>query len=530
MTNSINEIADAACIFAIGTNTTECHPIIGLQVRKAVKNRARLIVANPKRIDLCRIADLWLQQRPGTDVALLMGMIRVIVDGGLLDSSFVERRTEGFDAFKESLRNFDLNFVEQVTGVPREQIIEAARIYATQKPATILYCMGITQHSHGTDNVLAISNLALLTGNIGKPSSGVNPLRGQNNVQGSCDMGALPNVYPGYQRVDIPEVRQKFETAWSYSLSPSPGLTLTEILEAAYQRRIKALYIVGDNLLLSEADAQHTKDALEKLEFLVVQDIFLTETARLADVVLPAATFAEKDGIFVNTERRVQRVRKAIEPIGDSRPDWWITCEIAKRLGGRGFDYNLPAEIMEEIATLTPSYKGISYERIDREGLQWPCPDPQHPGTPILHTDKFSTSDGKARFFPLTYKPSAEIPDKEYPLILTTERSLYHYHAGTMTRRVKGLNILMAQELVEINPRDADALGIADGDMVQVASRRGEVTAKAKKTEDSPPGVVSMTFHFAESPTNVLTGIFLDPAAKTPELKVCTVRIERLKK
>ncbi len=529
MTNSINEIENASCIFAIGSNTTTSHPIIGLQIKKAVDKGARLIVANPRKIDLCRFAHLWLQQRPGTDVALLMGMMRVITDEGLLDSSFIEQRTEGFNEFKESLQHFDLDFVEQVTGVPKEQIKEAARIYATQKPATILYAMGITQHSHGTDNVLAISNLALLTGNIGKPSSGVNPLRGQNNVQGACDMGALPHVYPGYQRVDDPESQRKFETAWGCSLSPVPGLTLTDMVEATKQGKIKALYIIGENLLLSQADIQQVKNALEKLEFLVVQDIFLTETARLAHVVLPAATFAEKDGTFTNTERRVQLVRKALEPLGLSRPDWWITCEIAKRLGGKGFDFSHPAEIMAEIASLTPIYQGISYERLKNGGLQWPCLSSEHPGTPILHTQKFPTSNGKARFFPIEYKPSAEIPDKEYPLILTTERSLYHYHTGTMTRRVAGLNILRPHELVEINPKDAEALKIADGETVRVISRRGEIMAKAKVTENSPPGVVSMTFHFAESPTNLLTNPICDPVAKIPELKVSAVRIEKVK-
>jgi len=527
MTNSINEIEGTACIFAIGTNTTASHPVIGLKVKRAVQNGARLIVANPRRIDLCRFADLWLRHRPGTDVALLMGMMQVIVDEGLLDSTFIEQRCQNFDVFKESLPNFDLDFVEQITGVPREQIAEAARIYATNKPATILYAMGITQHSHGTNNVLAISNLAMLTGNIGKPSTGVNPLRGQNNVQGACDMGALPNVYPGYQRVDNPEVRRQFETAWGSSLSDCPGLTLTEILQAAYQRRIKALYIIGENPLLSQPCARHAQGALEELDFLVVQDIFLTETARLADIVLPATTFAEKEGTFTNTERRVQRIRKAIEPIGASRPDWWITCEIARRMGGRGFDFGHPAEIMEEIAALTPIYRGISYDRLDNGGLQWPCPSREHPGTPILHTEQFLTSNGRGRFMPLEYKPPAETPDEEYPLILTTERNLYQYHTGTMTRRVDGLNILRARELVEINPRDAAVLGITDGEMVRVVSRRGEVTAKAKVTEDSPPGVVSMTFHFAESPTNLLTNPALDPVAKTPELKVCAIRIEK---
>jgi len=528
MTNSISEIGGAACIFAIGTNTTAAHPVIGLEIKRAVKNGAKLIVANPRKIDLCRFADLWLRQRPGTDVALLMGMMRVIVDEGLLDSSFIEQRCQDFDVFKESLSNFDLDSVEQITGVPREKITEAARIYATNGPATILYAMGITQHSHGTDNVLATSNLAMLTGNIGKASTGVNPLRGQNNVQGACDMGALPNVYPGYQRVDNPEVRQQFETAWGCSLGHSPGLTLTEILQAAYQRQIKALYIVGENPLLSEPDARHAQEALEALEFLVVQDIFLTETARLADVVLPATTFAGKDGTFTNTERRVQRIRKALEPAGASRPDWWITCEIARRLGGRGFDFSHPAEVMEEIAALTPSYRGIDYERLENGGLHWPCPDREHPGTPILHTEKFPTISGRGRFMPLEYKPSAEIPDEEYPLVLTTERSLYHYHTGTMTRKVEGLNTLRARELVEINPGDAATLGVADGEVVRVISRRGEVTAGAKVTEDSPPGVVSMTFHFAESPTNVLTSPALDPVAKIPELKVCAVRIEKV--
>jgi predicted molibdopterin-dependent oxidoreductase YjgC len=442
--------------------------------------------------------------------------------------SFIEKRCQNFDAFKQSLPSFALDFVEQTTGVPREDIIEAARIYAASKPSTILYAMGITQHSHGTDNVLAISNLAMLTGNIGKPSSGVNPLRGQNNVQGACDMGALPNVYPAYQRVDNPDVRQQFETAWGCDLSESPGLTLTEIFQAAHQRQIKAIYIAGENPLLSEPDARHAQEALEELEFLVVQDIFLTETARLADVVLPAATFAEKDGTFTNTERRVQRVRKAIEPHGGSRPDWWITCEIARRLGGKGFDFSRPVEIMEEIAALTPSYRGISYERLESIGLQWPCPSQEHPGTPILHTEQFPTGDGRGRFMPLEYRPSAETPDEEYPLILTTERSLYHYHTGTMTRKVAGLNVLRAQELVEMNSRDAAALGVADGETVRVVSRRGEVMARAKVTQDSPPGVISMTFHFAESRTNLLTNPALDPVAKIPELKVCTVRVEKV--
>ena len=526
MTNSIDEISGAACILAIGTNTTATHPVIGLKIKKAVRDGAKLIVANPREIDLCRIAHLWLRHRPGSDVALLMGMMRVIIDAGLADSSFIEERCENFDAFKQSLEPFDLDFVERVTAVPAEQVAEAARLYATNKPATILYAMGITQHTHGTDNVLATANLAMLTGNIGKPSTGVNPLRGQNNVQGACDMGALPNVYTGYQRVDDPKVEEKFETAWQCSLNTSPGLTLTEIFQAAYEKKVKALYLVGENPILSDPEATHIDEALKRLEFLVVQDVFLSETAQLAHVVLPAATFAEGDGTFTNTERRVQRGHKAIAPVGNSRPDWWITCQIAQRMGSKSFDFDHPSQIMEEIAELTPSYGGISYERLDDGGLQWPCPAMDHPGTPILHTERFTR--GKGRFLPLEYKPSLEQTDNDYPLILTTERSLYHFHTGTVTRRVKGLNVLKGEELVEMNPVDAKALGIADGQRVKVVSRRGEVTARVKITPVSPPGVISMTFHFAESPTNILTNPAVDPIAKIPELKVCAVRVEKV--
>jgi len=525
MTNSISEIRDAACILAIGTNTTSAHPVIWLEVRKAVGQGAKLIVANPREIDLVPFADLWLQHNPGTDVALLMGMMRVIVDEGLLDSSFVEERCENFDAFRESLKDFDLDFVERITGVPGEKVVQAARMYATNSPATLLYAMGITQHSHGTDNVIATANLAMLTGNIGKRSTGVNPLRGQNNVQGACDMGALPNVYPGYQAVGDPAIREKFETAWGCSLPTAPGLTITEIIDAAHQGKIKALYLVGENPVLSDPDVKHVQEALARLEFFVVQDIFLSETARLAHVVLPATTFAEGDGTFTNTERRVQLVRKAIEPVGGAKADWWITCQMAQRMGSRGFDFAHPYEIMEEIARLTPSYGGISYKRLSDGGLQWPCPTEEHPGTSILHVGLFTR--GKGRFIPLEYKPPMELPDEDYPLLLTTERSLYHFHTGTMTRKVTGLNVLRGEELVEMNPRDASALGIADGEAVKVISRRGEVVATAKVTEVSPEGVVSMSFHFAESPTNRLTNPVLDPVAKIPEFKVCAVRVKK---
>jgi len=526
MTNSIHEIGDASCIISIGSNTTVSHPIVSLEIKRAVDQGAKLIVANPREIDLCRYAHLWLRHNPGSDVALLMGMMRVIVDEKLLDKSFIEERCENYEEFLESLQSFDLDTVERITGVPREKVAEAARIYATQKPSSILYAMGITQHTHGTDNVIATANLAMLTGNIGKLSSGVNPLRGQNNVQGACDMGSLPNVYPGYRSVTDSNFQKNFEEAWNVSLNPKAGLTLGEIFEAAHKGQIKSIYLVGENPVLSDPDIKHIEQALEKLEFLVVQDMFLTETARLADVVLPAASFAEKDGTFTNTERRVQRVREAIKPIGDSKPDWWITCQIAKRMGGNGFDYVDPSEIMREVSRLTPSYGGISYPRLEIESPQWPCPTEDHPGTPFLHGNTFAR--GKGKFIPLQYKPPSEVPDNTYPLILTTERLANHFHTGTMTRKVKGLRKLKDEESVEINPEDATKLDITDGEPVKVISRRGEITAKAKVTNVSPPGVVSMSFHFAESPTNALTNPAVDPVAKIPELKVCAVRVEKV--
>lgn len=525
MTNAISELGDASAILAIGTNTTATHPIIALQVKDAVQKGAKLIVANPKKIDLCQFADVFLRHKPGTDVPLLMGMMRVILDEGLHDKAFIKSRCEGFDAFEKSLTAFDLDTVEKITGVPQDKIIKAARIYATQSPASIIYCMGITQHVHGTDNVLATSNLALLTGNIGKPSSGVNPLRGQNNVQGACDIGCLPNVYTGYQSITDPKIKSKFETAWGVKLSDKPGLTHTRIFDACHKGSIKALYLVGENPVLSEADAAHATESLKKTEFLVVQDIFMTETAELADVILPAVTFAEKDGTFTNTERRVQRVRRAIDPVGKAKPDWWIACELAKRLNSKGFDFSDPKEIMEEIASVTPSYTGISYARLEKGGLQWPCPTEDHPGTPFLHAEKFGTDTGKGKFKPLEYKESGEVTDGEYPLILTTDRSLYHYHS-TMTRRVYGLNVLAKEELMNIHPEDASRLGIENGQIVTVTSRRGKVAVKAKITDNCPGGTVSMTFHFSETPTNLLTCCELDPVSSTPGTKVCAVRIE----
>jgi formate dehydrogenase alpha subunit len=526
-TNSVSEIEGAKCIMAVGTNTTETHPVIGLRVRRACRKGAKLIVINPREINLCQSASLWLRNKPGSDVALLNGIAKVMIDEGFLDHSFIERRTEGFEAFRESLKEYDLHTAEQISGVPSAEIAKAARIFAGNSPACILYAMGITQHSHGTDNVRAIANLAMLTGNLGKPASGIYALRGQNNVQGACDMGCLPNFYPGYQPVTDPEVRKKFESAWGGSLSAKPGLPLTELFNAISEGKIKALYIIGENPMLSEPNITDVEEALRQLDFLIVQDIFSNETSQLAHVVLPATTFAERDGTFTNTERRIQLFRKGMEPIGSSQPDWWILCEIAKRMGVKGFDFSLPSEIFDEMARLTPIYGGISYDRLEENGLQWPCPSQDHPGTPILYTQEFNRSNGKAKFSVLQYHPPQEVPDEEYPLVLITGRNLYHYHTGTMTRKVKGLNELKGSETVEIHPQDATPLGISDGDVTMITSRRGQVAARARVTESSPKGTVFLTFHFDEVPANRLTHLALDPEAKIPELKVSAVRLEK---
>ena len=525
MTNSIEEIDNAGTMFVIGSNTTAAHPVISHRMRRASQNGATLIVVNPKEIDLVKAADYFVQPKPGSDTALLMGMCRYIVENDLHDKKFIEKNTEDFEVFEKTLEEFTPEFVEGITGVPWEQIALIARVYATIKPASIFYAMGITQHSHGTDNVMAVANLAMLTGSVGKPSSGVNPLRGQNNVQGACDLGGLPNVYPGYQRVDDKENQAKFEKAWNRELSGEVGLTHTEIFDAILAGDIKAMYMVGENPVLTEADSKHARKAFEELDFLVSQDIFLTESGQYADVVLPAASFAEKEGTFTNTERRVQRVRQVIPPRGDSKPDWWITSQIAKAMGEEGFDFLSPAEIMDEINRVSPIYGGITYERIEEKGLQWPCRDKKDPGTQFLHKGKFSR--GKGKFVPLAYKPSAEIADKTYPLILTTDRSLYHFHT-VMTRRVEGLDELEKEELIKMHPSDAEQFGVEDGQWVEISSRRGKVKARAQVTDICQPGMVSMTFHFVESPTNEITNPALDPIAKIPETKVSAVKITPL--
>ncbi len=526
MTNSIEEIRNADCIFVIGSNTTENHPVIGLQIKTAVRQKgAKLVVADPRRIDLVDFAHLWLNQKPGTDAALINGMIQVILSRGWQNRNFIEERTEGLEALAESVQEYTPEAVENITGVPAADIVEAARLYAQSPTSTILYAMGITQHVAGTNNVLALANLAMVAGQIGKPSSGVNPLRGQNNVQGACDMGGLPNVYPGYQRVEDEAVRKKFEKAWGVSLPRKPGLTLMEMMEGVAEGKIKALFILGENPILSDPNAGKVKAELKNLDLLVVQDIFLSETAELAHVVLPGVSFTEKDGTFTNTERRVQRVRKGIDPLGSARPDWQIICDLSQRLG-YPMNFESPSQVMEEIASVTPSYGGIRYERIENLGLQWPCPDLNHPGTPFLHKDKFTR--GKGKFHVVAYAPPPELPNEEYPFLLTTGRVLYHYHT-VVTRKSRGLSAAYPEGLVEMNPEDGRRLGVLpDNGLVEVASRRGKVSAKAKLSDRLPPGVVFMTFHFKEAAVNLLTLDALDPVAKIPEFKVCAVKIRKI--
>lgn len=526
MTNSVPEIENHDVIFVIGSNTTETHPIIGLKIKKAVKNGAELIVADPRKIDLVRFAGIWLQMRPGTDVALLNSIMHVIVKEDLVDEKFIEARTEGFESFKESLSEYTPEEGERITGVPKEDIIKTARLYGNAVRPGIYYTMGITQHSHGTENVYAIANLALMTGNLGRESTGVNPLRGQNNVQGATDMGCIPDFYPGYQKVTIPGIRRKFEMEWNAKLSDKVGLTATEVIGAANKGRLKALYIMGENPVMSDPDVNHTIRALQKLDFLIVQDIFMTETAELADVVLPAACFAEKDGTFTNTARRVQRVRKAVEPPGEAKEDSWIIMELANLLGYK-MRYNYIGEVFREAGKVWPAVAGITYGRIEKIGLQWPCPTLDHPGTPYLFKGGFPR--GKAAFSTVGYRPSEEVPDEEYPFLLSTGRQLFQYHTGSMTRKIDAINRVSPGAYIEIHPDDAERLGIKDADRVKVSSRRGSIDISVLISDRPSKGMTFVPFHFREAAANILTNTALDPIAKIPELKVCAVKIEAIR-
>jgi formate dehydrogenase alpha subunit len=527
MTNAVSELEESDTIFIIGSNTATSHPLVATRIFRAREKGAKVLVADPRKNQIALFANLYVQHRPGTDVALLNGMMKVILDKGLEDKAFIEKNTEEFEAFKSVIDTVNLDEVSKITGVSVEDITTMALTYGQSGKASIVYCMGITQHTNGVNNVKSLANLSMLTGNIGKPGTGVNPLRGQNNVQGACDMGGLPNVYTGYQPVTVGPANKKFAEAWGVDELPTEiGLTLPEMISGIEEDEVKALWIMGENPVVSDPDADHVVKALEKLELLIVQDIFLTPTAKLADVVLPGVSFAEKDGTFVNTERRVLRVRKAIEPVGESRQDWQIIQDISNRFGYE-MAYDSPEDIFKEIAELTPSYAGITYERLEGVGLQWPCPSPDHPGTPFLH-DGGRFTRGKGLFHAVDYNPPAEVTDEDYPFWMTTGRVYAHYHTGTMTRNSKALDCEVSEGFLEINPADARALDLPDGHGVKIASRRGEIETRIMITDRVEQGVVFMPFHFEEANVNKLTNPAYDPIAKIPELKVCAVKLEKV--
>jgi formate dehydrogenase major subunit/formate dehydrogenase alpha subunit len=548
MSNSMDDVAKSAqVLFVIGSNTTEQHPVFGSMLRQAVIQRgAKLVIADPRKIELCDYATLHIRQKPGTDIALINGLMNIILEKGWEDKAFIEERCESFDEFKATIQQYPPEKVSETTGIPVEKLYEAAEILGTNKPGAVIWAMGITQHIVGVRNVMDLANLQMLLGNMGKPGSGVNPLRGQNNVQGACDMGGLPNVYPAYQPVTNEEARARFEKAWGATSPLKVGLTVTEMVPALAEGKVKVLYILAEDPVMSDPDTTHIRHCLEAADFIVLQEIFPTETSPYADVLLPGVSFAEKTGTFTNTERRVQMVHQAIPPLGDSRPDWWITAEIAKRIiaagGARqigegpyaGWEYADTTAVMAEVNALTPSYGGITHTRLDKgERLQWPCPNTEHPGTPILHTKAFAR--GKGKFMPIDHVPPAELPDDDYPFILSTGRVLYHWHGGEMTRRAQGLMAIYGQPLIEVNPDDAEKLGVnGHGDTdrrsrVKVTSRRGSIEAEAWVTERVPPGMVYANFHFPEASANQLTIAALDPVAKIPEYKVCAVKVELVK-
>lgn len=541
MTNSMDDIAQQAnLLFIVGSNTSEQHPVFGTMLRQAVlKRHATLIVADPRKIDMTEFATLHLQLKSGTDIALLNGLMSIILDNGWEDHSFIDNRTEGFEDFRSNLSKYTPEIVTKITGISIEKLHEAARMLGTIKPGAVIWAMGITQHIVGVQNVQTLANLQMLLGNIGIPGSGVNPLRGQNNVQGACDMGALPNVYPGYQSVLQENARNKFKSAWGVELNPKSGLTVTEMVPAAGTGKIKALYILGEDPILSDPDANHVRKCLENLEFMVLQEIFPSETSLFADVLLPGVSFAEKAGTYTNTERRVQLVRPAIQPPGEARQDWQITSELARRIQAEnrikpdssaklaGWNYDSASQIMSEIAMLTPSYAGVSHDRLEKgERLQWPVKALDQTGTPILHTKEFTR--GKGVFTVTDHLSPTELPDDDYPFLLNTGRVLYHWHGGEITRRAKGLVAVYPTSLIEINPEDAAKMGISEHQMIRISSRRGSIEATAWITERVASGAVFASFHFPESPTNELTIAALDPLAKIPEYKVCAVKLEKL--
>ena len=534
MSNSIAEMQHLDTFIVTGSNTTETHPVISLSLKKAIREgKANLIVIDPRQIELTDFATIWLRQKPGTDVVVFQAIAHVIVTENLYDKEFIAARTEGFEDYIESLETFTPEYAEEITGVPAEDIRQAARLYAGAPQAAIYWGMGISQSVHGTDNTLTLSNLALMTGNLGKAGSGLNPLRGQNNVQGCSDSGGLPNVYTAYQRVDDPDIKAKFEQAWHTELSPDPGLTVTEMVDAALSKQVRAMIVMGENPLMSEPNLAHAQHAINEVDLLVCIDIFMNETGELADVIFPSTSFIEKSGTFTNSDRRVQRIRQGLPPVGESRPDWQIVCDLAQRMEQRlgvtqsaGFDYDDPEAIWEEMRAVTPVFWGITYERLEREGgVHWPCPALDHPGTPYLFEEDFPR--GRGKFWTVEYTNESENPDTDYPYHLTTGRVLFHWHGGTMTRRSR-LDNAFPEPILEMHPDDAAQLQVISGDWIEVESRRGKIACRVLVTGRSPVGTVFLPFHFAEAAANVLTLNKIDPRAKIPDFKMAAVKLSKL--
>ena len=524
MTNSIGEIKDVQTFFIIGSNPTDAHPIVGMEMKKALRNGARLVVCDPRSTWMAKRADIHIKHKPGSDNYLINAMMNYIIEKGLHNEEFVERRCEDFETFRKNLEEYSIEDAAEVCDVEADLIRQAAEWYATGDPSAIFYTLGITEHTCGTENVQNLANLSMLCGQIGKASSGVNPLRGQNNVQGGCDMGAIHTVFPGYQKVADPAVREKFSKAWNVEIPTNLGGRVTDFIEKAGEGVLKGFYCMGEDPVLSEPNSSKVIENLKKLDFIVCQEIFMSETAKLADVVLPAACFAEKDGTFTNSERRVQRIRRAVEAPGEARPDWQIVCDVSTAMG-YPMSYDGPGDILDELASLTPSYGGMSFDRIDEVGLQWPCPTKDHPGTMYLHEGRFTR--GKGLFHVISYRPPAEVPDDDYPLILSTGRTLYNYNIGNMTRKTESIHQKQPENFVEMNVKDAQELGIKDGDKAIVKTRRGELVVTAAVGRKVRPGALWMPFHFVEQPTNRLTNDAFDNITRTAEYKACAARVEK---
>ena len=531
MTNTIYDITrESDVIMLVGSNPEHAHPVIGMQVRQAVARGAKLIVVDPRDIDLASKATVHLKLKPGTNVAFANGMMNIFIEEDLIDHKFIEERTENFEAMKEMVKDYTPEKVAEICNIDPEELRKAARLYATADKAPIMYCLGVTEHHTGTEGVMSLSNMAMMVGKIGRPGCGVNPIRGQNNVQGACDMGASPNQFSGYQNIDKPGVLEKFEKAWGVELNPNIGTKATDCFPKMLTGEIKGLFIFGEDPVRTDPNTHHVIECLKAVDFFVIDELFMTETAKYADVILPGRSYAEKEGTFSNTERRVQRVRKAVEIAGDTKPDTWIFTEIMNRMGYPQ-PHLTPAEIMDEIASVTPSFAGISHARLDSEevngqGLQWPCTSKDHPGTPILHVGKFAR--GLGYFRPAAYVPSMEQPDDEYPLIMMTGRILEHYNACAMTGRTEEINEIAGNSFIEINKEDADKLGIETGEMVRITSRRGTIQARAEVAYKTNPGECWMPFNFLEGNPNWLCSDALDSISRTPEYKVCAIKVEKL--